>query len=235
MNTSNINNNKIVLDLFKEFKKLKDSNQFVIDKSGVKTVEMISLQFQLNPIDWKIDLGFKKTNVPYVKKELRWYLSQSRDIIGFVDDIVIWKQICSKENLVNSNYGYLIFSNANGSQFENCLNELIKNKETRKASMIYTRPSIHSDAYLDGMSDFICTNGVQVFIRNNELIYIIHQRSCDMVYGFFNDFTWHCFVYRKLYRKLKNIYSDLKIGDIIYNIDSAHIYEKHFKFLENIN
>lgn len=229
-----IDNNKILLQIFQEFKKRLDLGKFVIDKSGVKTVEVIALQMELNPLHWNLDLGFKKTNIPYVKKELKWYLSQLRDITGYVDDIAIWKQICSKDNLVNSNYGYLIFSNANGNQFDNCFGELIRNRESRKASMVYTRPSIHLDAYKDGMSDFICTNGVQVLIRDNELIYIVNQRSCDMIYGFFNDFVWHCFVYRKLFRKLKKIYSDLKAGDLIYNIDSAHIYEKHFKFLENI-
>jgi len=72
--------------------------------------------------------------------------------------------------------------------------------------MIYQRPSMQYDFNKNGMNDFICTNYVQLFIRNDALIYIVDMRSNDAIYGFFNDFAWHCYIYKKVYTELYQIY-----------------------------
>jgi len=100
--------------------------------------------------------------------------------------------------------------------------------------MIYTRPSMHYDYNRDGMSDFICTNTTQQFIRNNKLIYRVDQRSMDMVFGLFNDLAWHQTVYNRFYNDLKKEYPNLEKGYININIGSAHVYERHFGMLEKI-
>lgn len=232
-----MNNEKIILKYFKELNNKKLNSDFVIDKSGVKCVEILSAKIEkLNPLRSILDFKIKKTNEEYCKKELDWYLSQSLSIINYVDDVKIWNYVCTKDNKkeINSNYGWCIFSKKNYFQYQNCLNELLNNIESRRAEMIYTRPSMWVDYNKNGMSDFCCTDGVQCFIRNNKLYYIVKQRSCDIIYGFFNDFYWHCYVYNKLYNDLKQKYSCLLIGEIIYNAYSLHCYEKHFKLLNDI-
>ncbi len=62
----------------------------------------------------------------------------------------------------------LIFSEDNVSQYQNVLQELGENPDSRRANMIYTRPHIWLDYYIDGMNDFICTNSVQYFIRDKK-------------------------------------------------------------------
>ena len=75
--------------------------------------------------------------------------------------------------------------------------------------MIYNRPSIHYDSIKDGMNDFICTMYNSFYIRNNKLYSIYNMRSNDIIYGFFNDFYWSCYVYMKLYNYLLLTYNNL--------------------------
>ena len=64
--------------------------------------------------------------------------------------------------------------------------------------MIYTRPMIWLDAWKNGMNDFICTNNVQYFIRDNKLVTCVYMRSNDAVFGYNNDFAWQKYVRDKL-------------------------------------
>lgn len=224
--------------LLKIFKKLNNkiiNNDFVIDKSGVKLVELISIKINnLNPLQPILNFNIKKTNEEYCKKELNWYLSENLNIKGYVDDIKIWQNVADKNGNINSNYGWCCFSNDNYNQYKNCLNTLIRQKESRQAIMIYNRPSIHYDWNKNGASDFICCLQNQFLIRNNKLISIVQFRSQDAIFGFFNDFYFKCYIYNKLYNDLKCIYPKLKIGNIIWIVNSFHIYERHFDLLKKI-
>lgn len=230
-----ISNEEILLPVYQQLKDKLDNNDFCIDKSGVKTVELINCNIKgLNPEQKILEFNGRKTPLKYVEKESRWYNSQDLNIKGWVDDVEIWKQVCDKHGYVNSNYGWCIYSAENHKQYLNSLESLINNKDTRQAMMIYTRPSMHYDSKRDSMSDFICTPYTHQFIRNDKLKYIVYQRSCDMIFGLFNDLAWHQEVYMKLYNDLLSHYPNLKVGDIDINLGSAHIYERHFSMLEKI-
>lgn len=231
-----ITNEKRMLPVFNTLKARKDTNSFVVDKTGVKLVEIINANFTLDPSQPYFNFPGKKTSEEYVKAELEWYnsLDLSIDFIG--EKAKIWKQVASTDNLVNSNYGWCIFSIENGEQYKECFTELIKNPESRRAIMIYTRPSMHVDYCKNGMNDFICTNTVQCFIRDDELLYLVDMRSNDAVFGFFNDFCWHCHVYNKLLKDLQKIYPHVKACSegIIWHAASFHVYERHFDMLDKI-
>lgn len=186
-------------------------------------VEIINITFQADE-----DYILREPNQEYIEREIQWYKSQSL----YVDDIPgdtpkIWKQVSSTEGKINSNYGWCIFSADNGYQYNSAINHLKTDKNTRKAIMIYTRPSMQSDYNKNGMSDFICTNNVQLYIRNNKLIYCVNQRSCDAVFGFNNDLAWHKFVYEKLMMDLQETYPELQSEYIQYTCGSLHVYPRH--------
>lgn len=193
------------------------------------TWELINVSLPLNPYQPYLNVFDRPFKHDYLEKEHKWYMSMDRSIIGWMDDIKIWNFCASKDEKkeINSNYGWCVFSEENGSQYENCLQKLKDDVNTREAMMIYTRPSIHKDAVENGKHDFICTNYAHVFIRRNKLMYIVSQRSCDIVTGLSFDFPWHCFIYQMMYEELKQTYPDLEVDEIQYNIDSLHIYERH--------
>jgi len=219
-----------VKDIRKKFIDLYNNEEFVIDKTGVKTIELIGESFIADE-DWII----RKPNYDYAKREIQWYESQSLNVWDIPGKVpLIWQQVSDKDGYINSNYGWCIWSKENHEQYINAIRELKKNKDSRRATMIYTRPTMHTDYNKNGMSDFICTWGTHIFIRNNKLIYQILQRSVDSVFGYCNDFLWHQYVRDKLYLDLKDVYPELEKGNIIYTTGSLHVYERHFKFLEEL-
>ena len=80
---------------------------------GSCTLEIIAASFIANE-----DKLFGEINQDYVKREEAWYHSQSlnvNDIPGGAPQI--WKAVADKNGLINSNYGWCIFSTQNMLQF----------------------------------------------------------------------------------------------------------------------
>ena len=196
----------------------------VTDKSGVKTVELIGTSFIADE-----PAIFGTVNEDYVKRELEWYESQSlyvTDIPGGAPKI--WQDVASKHGRINSNYGWAIFSEENHRQYERVYSELVQNVNSRRAVMIYTRPSMHLDFKRDGMSDFMCTNTVQYLIRDNQLYSIVQMRSNDAWAGFRNDRAWQTAVQTQLAKDL-----GIDAGPIIWNAGSLHVYSRQFYLIDH--
>lgn len=196
------------------------AESFVVDKTGVKTIEMIGACFEADEPSI-----FGDVNEEYIQRELDWYKSMSL----YVDDIpgitpAIWKQVASTEGKINSNYGWAIYSEDNGLQYLNVLDELTKNPNSRRAVMIYTRPTMWTDYNHNGMSDFMCTNAVQYMIRDGQLVAVVQMRSNDVVFGYRNDYAWQKYVADMLTRDLG---LDVE-PKIIWNVGNLHVYERHF-------
>jgi thymidylate synthase len=217
-----------VQDIRDMFRDKMNSEDFVQDKNGGLTLELLGESFiaDTNTI-------FGKLNEDYAKKELEWYKSESLNVYDMAKTPAIWKQIADKDGNINSNYGWCIFSKENGSQYTNALRELRKNKDSRRASMIYTRPTMHTDYNKEGMSDFMCTNAVTFEIRNNELHCVVQMRSNDLLSGYKNDSYWHMYVLNILHQDLIVDYPELKLGNVIWNSASLHIYQRQFFLLYN--
>ena len=219
------------------------SNDFRITKDGTKTVELQNVHFICDK-DWIV----REPNYDYAQREIAWYESQSLNVYDIEGTVpTIWKQVADVNGDINSNYGWMIFSKENGSQYQNCLWSLLNDPTTRQAVMIYNRPSMQQDWNKNHMHDFCCTFAVQCFLNEKvddsipvvlksyyELKYIVYQRSCDAIFGFNNDHLWHKYVANKIATDLSNkLNCEIKVVPIEYNAGSLHVYERHFKFLEN--
>jgi thymidylate synthase len=241
---------KNVKDIRHEFAELFAKKEFVLDKSGCKTVEIINASFFADD-----ETIFGQVNNEYVMRELEWYQSQSLNVndIPGENPPKIWKLVSDENGNINSNYGYLIWSKKNGYQYEKALNSLLNNPFSRQAVMIYNRPTMHKEWNKNGMSDFICTNCVQYLIRQNKMHAIVSMRSNDAWAGYRNDFAWQetvltslCydynteFVRRSLNNKRKQKktviiedYNPVNIGNIYWNVSSLHVYERQFYLIEH--
>jgi thymidylate synthase len=198
---------------------------FVIDRTGAKTIEIIGATFVADE-----DYIIRKPSLEYIMRELQWYESQSlnvNDIPGETPQI--WKDISSTEGEINSNYGWCIYSEENGNQYKNVLRELRNNPNSRRATMIYNRPSMHVDFTRDGMNDFMCTYANTFYIRDGKLESHYLMRSNDAVFGYNNDVAWARSVLNKLAADC-----DVKPGNIIWTASNFHVYERHFKFVEKL-
>lgn len=209
-------------------------NDYCDNPSGTKTVELLAPRIELDPMQPILEFNGRKTPIKYAEAEIEWYNSMdlSVDMIG--EKAKIWKDVSSDKGLVNSNYGWCIYSGDNYAQYHRVLKELSEIPDSRRACMIYQRPSMWEDYNRDGMSDFICTWGTHWFIRNKKLQCIVLMRSNDAIFGIFSDFYWHCHVYSQLLEDLRQFYPDLEVGSIIWCPDSFHVYERHFDMLKKM-
>ena len=115
-----------------------------------------------------------------------------------------------------------------GNVFQpNALDELIKNPDSRRACMVYNRPSIWLEYKENGKNDFICTNAVTYYIRDGYLDCVIQMRSNDVVYGYKNDYAWQQYILSNLADDL-----DLEPGNMIWQVQNLHVYEKHFDLIK---
>lgn len=213
-----------IKDIRDQFAALYRDEEFVIDKFGGKVLEIVGASFTADE-----ETIFGAVNTDYTKRELEWYKSMSL----YVNDIPggppkIWQQVACKNGRINSNYGNLIYSKDNFFQYQNVLDELKKNPDSRRATMIYTRPSIWNEYNENGRSDFICTNAVQYVLRKGKLSAIVQMRSNDAWAGYRNDYFWQKHVLQSLCNELS-----VDAGDIHWCVGSLHVYDRQFYLIDH--
>ena len=214
-------------DIAEIFVNALEAKQFTIDKTGQKTIEIIGASFLADK-----PAIFGTVNEAYVDAELKWYESESTNITdiypeGDKEPPQAWQYTANIHGEINSNYGHLIYSEKYYNQFENVVLELHKNKDSRRASMIYQRPSIWKEYNENGKNDFICTNAVTYYIRDDKLNCVVQMRSNDVVFGYKNDFAWQQFVLNELAEELS-----VESGDIVWQAQNLHVYERHFDLVK---
>jgi thymidylate synthase len=210
---------------------------YTIDKTGQKTIELIGANFIADE-----PAIFGTPNQEYIDAEIAWYVSQSTNIYDIhkesgADAPAAWKYTANPHGEINSNYGHLVWSDKYFNQYGNVLDELLHNPDGRRASMIYNRPSIWMEYNENGKSDFICTNAVTYYIRDNLLHSVVQMRSNDVIFGYKNDYAWQ----RHLMQRLVEDYNGLNMydkgdhieeGHIIWQVQNLHVYERHFHLVK---
>ena len=207
---------------------------FTIDKTGQKTIEMIGASFVADE-----SAIFGTPNREYIDAEIDWYNSRStniNEIFGITKaPPQAWQYSANKFGEINSNYGHLIFSEKFHNQYLHVVEELINNPDSRRAAMIYNRPSIWLEYNEDGKNDFICTNAVTYYIRNRRLDAVVQMRSNDVVYGYKNDYAWQQYVMKRLIEDI-NVQrpDDDKVfkGFMHWQVQNLHVYERHFDLVQ---
>lgn len=213
-----------VRELFKN--KLDAGDIMDSGKSG-KMLEIMGLCFEADE-----DNIFGKINYDYADAELQWFRSMSRNVDDLFDiwgkKVEIWDMIADKNRLVNSNYGHLAMHPDNHSQMDKVRQTLERDRTSRQAAAIYTRPTMHEEWNKNGKSDFICTNAVMYNIRDDVLSTTVQMRSNDLIFGYRADMHWHKWCSHTLAAEL-----NARMGPIYWQVASAHIYERHFPLVSN--
>jgi thymidylate synthase len=208
-----------------------DAQRYTIDKTGAKTIEMLGASFIADEPSI-----FGIPNQEYIDKEIAWYESQSTNIYDIntesgADAPAAWKYSADKYGNINSNYGYLVDSPKFYNQYYNAIAELIANPDSRRAQMIYNRPSIWAEYNENGKSDFICTNAQTFYIRDNKLHMVSQMRSNDVVFGYKNDYAWAQHLMDRAIDNLNEEGYELTKGDLIWQVMNLHVYERHFNLV----
>lgn len=222
---------------------LKNEN-FTIDKTGQRTIEMLGASFIANE-----PAIFGTPNQEYIDKEIIWYHTHSNNINDIYGDDreppQAWQYSANEYGEINSNYGRLIYSDKYYQQYGMAVDELIRNSDSRRASMIYQRPSIWVEYDEDGKNDFICTNAVTYYIRDGKLNAVVQMRSNDVVFGYKNDYAWQLHVLNMMTEDINASRKadrdlgigganeeDISEGTITWQVQNLHVYERHFDLVK---
>lgn len=229
-----------VNDIRKHFIEELKNESFSRDKSGVKTIELIGASFHADE-----EAIFGTPNDEYIADELDWYLSMSTNIndIGDRDEPpAAWKYSANEHGEINSNYGTLIYSDKYYRQYDMVLDELSTNMDSRRATMVYNRPSIWAEYNENNKNDFICTNAVTYYLRDSAIHAVVQMRSNDVVFGYKNDYAWQLFVLEQLVSDYNRCYLDaawdadyrkeMTVGNITWQVQNLHVYERHFDLVK---
>lgn len=220
------------------------NENFTVDKTGQKTIEMLGASFIA---DEPAIFGIPSAN--YIEAEIDWYISQSTNIYDIhgegKEPPEAWKYSADKHGNINSNYGHIIFSPKYFSQYHNAFQELWNNPDSRRAQMIYNRPSIWQEFNEGGKSDFICTNAQTFYIRDGKLHMVSQMRSNDVVFGYKNDYAWARFLMKRFVEEWNtaadqhNITTFLQapiplieVGTLTWQVMNLHVYERHFHLVK---
>lgn len=156
---------------------------------GKNISEKINTILELEPVELCFDLPGRNFNWKYLAAELLWYLSGDRKTADIGKYAKLWIEISDENGEITSNYGNLVLDKVlpdGKTQYEFCLHELIKDKDTRQALIRYNS---NEHAY-EANKDKPCTISNQFMIRDNKLHCIVNMRSNDLFYGFQYDFAW---------------------------------------------
>ena len=214
------------------FVDLLDTEQFMnVDReskittiSGGTTIELVGASFIADT-----ETIFGSVDTSYVQREHNWYMSQPRNVKDIPGGApTVWQAVASKDGTINSNYGWCVYSKENGEQFERVISELIAHPNSRRAVIIYTRPTMWEEYAIDGRSDFMCTNAVQYVIRDGHVNAIVQMRSNDVIFGYKNDRAWQLFVLGQVAKRL-----NLPVGELFWNVGSLHVYSRHFYLVDH--
>ena len=208
------------------------NERFTEDRTGQKTIELLGASFIADE-----PAIFGTPNQEYIDRELEWYESCSTNINDIYGEEreppKAWQISANRHGEINSNYGHLIFSPTYHRQYINALTELKANPDSRRASMIYTRPSIWNEYNENGRNDFICTNSVTYYVRDGRIHCVVQMRSNDLVFGYKNDRAWQKYVLDRFVEQYNSMADgDLKAGDIYWQVQNLHVYSRHFHLVK---
>jgi len=219
-----------VQDIRNHFLRALIEENFTTDRTGSKTIELLGASFIANE-----NAIFGTPNEDYIQKELEWYDSESTNIYDISNEPPkAWKMTANDHGEINSNYGNLIYNAKHYNQYYNVLSELRGNEDSRRASMVYQRPSIWVDYNDNGKNDFICTNAVTYYIRDDQLHCVVQMRSNDVVFGYKNDYAWQEHILHQLCEDINEYQgrAPLTVGNIHWQVQNLHVYERHFDLVK---
>lgn len=226
--------------------------EFKVAPRGQPVKEILNYSFKIvHPIAEPIvtrDLERNQVIAAYTVKETELYDSCTNRVEDFAKASKFWEKLANPDGTINSAYGFLIWKNkSHGHWFEGadigpaeiakdphaldnilrtpwdwCKESLKQDKDTRQAILRFSLPE---HQWL-GNKDQTCTMYGTFLIRDNQLHFIVHMRSNDLMKGLVYDLPWFISLMDRMVVELKPTYPDLVKGSYTHTADSMHIYEK---------
>ena len=162
------------------------------------------------------------TPVKSAFREIAWiWLFRSNNVDDLVNrlDCKYWNEWRMEDGTIGQAYGKNIALPVYGykNQLEYIVETLRKDPNSRRAITEIWIPE-----YLDKMALTPCVHHTQWSVVGNELILEVSQRSCDTAIGVVSNVAEYAILQKLVADEL-----GLKMGETIWHIHNAHIYDRH--------
>tara|TARA_R110002060_G_scaffold68814_1_gene77534 strand:+ start:167 stop:1174 length:1008 start_codon:yes stop_codon:yes gene_type:complete len=213
-------------------REVRDEYDYLSSPRGMNVKEKLGVRFEItNPLHRIPYVPARKFKIQYMIAEALWYLSGDNKTEWIANYAPFWRDISDDGLTANSAYGARIFKThpriAQGTlnQWEYIKDELRRDPDSRRAFLHIRTPS---DSII-GSKDVPCTIGLQFFIRDGKLDLVVNMRSSDLILGISYDVPAFTLLQELMANELK-----VQVGTYIHVSNSLHVYEKHFKMLDEI-
>lgn len=157
----------------------------------------------------------RKISTKYANAELKWYWSADNSCKTIGAYAKKWLAITDDGLTNNSAYGYILFKKYKKNQLEEVIELLQKDKNTRRAVLNISDPSIDRI----NTKDMQCTIALQFLIRNDKLQMYVYMRSNDVIFGFPYDYIFFESIHQYVAKRL-----NIQVGEYSHTATSMHIY-----------
>lgn len=221
-------------ELIHEIEQTANMSAVDINPRGLSVKEALITGFAIDPNYPCVDFEARPFNWKYFAGELAWYLLRTNETT-FIDKFSkFWATLKNPDGTINSNYGKLLLTMNGNKSFTTqaawIVNSLKKDKNSRQAIGYVGDKNFQ----FEGNKDFVCTQYVIFFIRNNQLHMKVQMRSNDIFFGLTYDAPWFSTVHQNIYQELLETYPELKLGQYFHFSDNTHYYERYYKEAEEI-
>lgn len=224
---------------------LNDDYDYMSSPRGKPIKELIAASFTLeNPRNRIIASPARNVNYGFAVGELCWYIRGDTDLETMLYYNKRMSQFSDDGQTINSAYGARIFTpNLYSSvrldaysQFENVVEELKKDPQSRRAVMHINQPRDLAKAVDSGSKDVPCTMSLQLLIRDRKLHMHVLMRSNDVVWGLpYDVFSFTC-LQEAMLLVLKDEGVEVDdLGAYHHTAGSLHVYDTHFTMAEEVS
>lgn len=198
------------------------------DGTPAYTKSLISKQLKYDNSEVPI-LTTKRVPWKSAIHELLWFYVKRTSDCTYLDEnnVKIWREWTNTNNNIGKAYGYqlgkpIMLNGKITNQVHQLIDQLIHNPTSRRHVI-----SLWNIDDLDQMELYPCVWNNQWLIKQGFLHLIVSVRSNDIGLG--NPFN--IFQYYVLQRMIAQV-TGYKLGTMTFNINDAHIYERHIDCLE---
>jgi thymidylate synthase len=212
---------------------------------GKPIKELVAASFTLeNPRNRLIESPARKVNYGFAVGELCWYLRGDYDLETMLYYNKRMVQFSDDGERINSAYGHRLFKNRwhydspkdDRSQWDNIVDELKRDPDSRRAVMHINEPRDLWWAVDRGSKDVPCTMSLQLLIRDRKLHMHVLMRSNDVVWGLpYDVFSFTCLQESFLYKLQAAGVPVDDLGTYNHTAGSLHVYDTHFTMAEEVS
>lgn len=209
-------------------KKIKEQGVLKDNRTGIKTKSIFGYQMRFDLAQGFPLLTTKKLHLRSIIYELLWFLRGDNNIKYLNDNkVTIWDEWADENGNLGPIYGvqWRSWQCADGStidQIKNVIHEIKTNPNSRRLIVCAWNVGEISKMALPP-----CHAMFQFYVANGKLSCQLYQRSADVFLGV----PFNIASYALLTHMIAHV-NNLKVGDFVHTIGDAHIYENHFKQIE---